>query len=101
MSAASLSQALGFAYSVRLQWATPTLKWTCRHPCILSSPVRCSPEQEVWYGKGPAQDYEMANYWDTNFKMNTFGMDIEEVCTAHMDSWRFSVSSVPPSYPSL
>lgn len=50
-----------------------------------ASPAFCSPEQEVWYGKGEQQDYEMAHYWDTNFKMNTFGMDIEEVCTADLD----------------
>ncbi len=31
--------------------------------------------QEAWHGKGPAQDYEMANYWDTKFKMNLFGLN--------------------------
>ena len=54
--------------------------WACGKPCITALPY-CNflPEQEVWYGKGEAKDYEMANYWDTNFKMNTFGMDIDEV----------------------
>ncbi len=31
--------------------------------------------QEAWHGKGPAQEYEMANYWDTKFKMNLFGLN--------------------------
>ena len=29
--------------------------------------------QQAWHGKGPAEDYEMANYWDTKFPMNVFG----------------------------
>ena len=29
--------------------------------------------QQVWHGKGPAEDYEMVNYWDTKFPMNLFG----------------------------
>lgn len=29
--------------------------------------------QQAWHGKGPAEDYEMVNYWDTKFPMNVFG----------------------------
>lgn len=29
--------------------------------------------QQVWHGKGLAEDYEMVNYWDTKFPMNLFG----------------------------
>ena len=31
--------------------------------------------QDTWHGKGRVEDYEMANYWDTKFKMNLFGLN--------------------------
>jgi hypothetical protein len=40
--------------------------------------------QGAWHGKGPLEAYEMANYWDTKFKMNTFGMSIVEVGAASL-----------------
>ncbi|CAL8463363.1 g2897 [Coccomyxa elongata] len=37
------------------------------------------PEDDTWHGKGPVEDYEMANYWDTKFKMNLFGLNSPSV----------------------
>lgn len=42
--------------------------------------------QGAWHGKGPLEAYEMANYWDTKFKMNTFGLSIVEVSGAFVQS---------------
>lgn len=30
--------------------------------------------QDTWHGKAPMQSYEMANYWDTKFPVNLFGV---------------------------
>lgn len=35
--------------------------------------------QEAWHGKGKLQDYEMANYWDTKFPMNLFGINSPDI----------------------
>jgi hypothetical protein len=35
--------------------------------------------QQAWHGKGELEDYEMANYWDTKFPMNLFGVNPPEV----------------------
>lgn len=29
--------------------------------------------QQAWHGKGVAEEYEMAHYWDSKFPMNLFG----------------------------
>lgn len=35
--------------------------------------------QEAWHGKGQLQDYEMADYWDTKFPMNLFGLNSPDI----------------------
>ena len=51
----------------------------------VNSPLPCADVavllllQGAWHGKGPLEAYEMANYWDTKFKMNTFGQNVVEV----------------------
>ena len=33
----------------------------------------CLHVQQAWHGKGAAEEYEMAHYWDAKFPMNLFG----------------------------
>ena len=37
--------------------------------------------QQAWHGKGAAEDYEMAHYWDAKFPMNLFGTNSDAIAT--------------------
>ena len=37
------------------------------------SEQNCLHVQQAWHGKGAAEEYEMAHYWDSKFPMNLFG----------------------------